>query len=352
MDLNNIDRMREIDTEGMIDHINDLPDQLATAWDLGQNLELSEWKGITQALIAGMGGSAIGADLTSAYVAPVCKAPIFVLRDYNLPAWVKGEDTLVICSSHSGNTEETLSVFEETTNRGCRVLAISTGGTLAKRANEQGYPLWKFDHDFQPRAAVGFSFGLLLSVFYRLGLIPDPSKELAEAVEAMKSQQKDFLPEIEDALNPAKRLAGQLVGRWVTVWGAELLAPIAQRWKGQMNEIAKTQASFEVLPEGDHNSFQGIYQPESQFGAAMDIFLCSKHNHPRNQLREEFTRKGLMLEGRNTDFYKAKGKSRLANMWTALHFGDYVAFYLAMAYGADPSPVPVLIELKRQMKEA
>lgn len=352
MDLNDLDRMREIDTEGMIDHINDLPDQLTTAWDLGQELELPAWEGITQALIAGMGGSAIGADLTSAYVAPVCKSPIFALRDYNLPAWVKGENTLVICSSHSGNTEETLSVFEETTNRGCRVLAISTGGTLARRANEQGYPLWQFDHDFQPRAAVGFSFGLLLSVFYRLGLIPDPSQDVAEAVEAMKAQQKDLLPEVEDALNPAKRLAGQLVGRWVTVWGAELLAPIARRWKGQINEIAKAQASFEVLPEGDHNSFQGICQPESQFGAATDIFLRSGHNHPRNQLRDEFTRKGLMLEGRNTDFYKAKGKSRLANLWTALHFGDYVSYYLAMAYGVDPTPVPVLVELKKQMKEA
>ena len=352
MDLNNIDRMREIDSEGMIDHINDLPDQLATAWDLGQKLELPEWKGITQVLVAGMGGSAIGADLTSAYIAPICKAPIFVLRDYTLPAWATGENTLVICSSHSGNTEETLSVFEETTDWGCRVLAISTGGTLASRAKEQGYPLWQFDHDFQPRTAVGYSFGLLLSVFYRLGLIHDPCQEVAEAVEAMKSQQKDLLPEVEDVLNPAKLLTGQLVGRWVTVWGAELLAPIARRWKGQINEVAKTQASFEVLPEGDHNSFQGIYQPESQFGAAMDIFLVSGHNHPRNQLRDEFTRIGLMLEGRNTYFYKAKGKDRLADMWTALHFGDYVAFYLAMAYGVDPSPVPVLIELKRQMKDA
>ncbi len=351
MDLNNVDRMKELDPEKMIDHINRLPDQLLSAWHLGQTLDLPKWEGIDNVLIAGMGGSAIGADLLAAYVQAFCTVPITVYRDYQLPAWASNDRTLVICSSHSGNTEEVLSVLEDVLKTDCKVMGISTGGGLAEKAKSEGFPIWLFEHNFQPRAAVGFSFGLLLAVFFRLGLIPDPSTDLEETIEEMKKQQVSLHPEVVDTSNPSKRLAGQLMGRWITFWGAESMAPIARRWKGQINENAKVQASFEILPEADHNAIQGIMQPEAQFGATMNIFLNSKDNHPRNKLRAEFTRMTFMLEGQNTDFYKANGKSALAQMWTTIHFGDYVSYYLAMAYGVDPSPVPMLVEFKNKMKD-
>ena len=119
-----------------------------------------------------MGGSAIGADLLAAYAAPLCQVPIFVQRGYHLPAWIEGTEVLVITSSHSGNTDETLSVFDQVSTRNCRILALCTGGKLAEAAASKNIPWWTFDHHGQPRAAVGYSFGLLLALITRLGLDP------------------------------------------------------------------------------------------------------------------------------------------------------------------------------------
>jgi glucose/mannose-6-phosphate isomerase len=352
MNLNDTELFSKIDTQNIIDYINNLPDQLAEAWALGNAHAIPNWQGIKQVIIAGMGGSAIGGDLLSAYVSPLSTVPVFVHRNYQLPAWVNGEDTLVICSSHSGNTEEVLTVFHDAVERKCKILAITTGGKLEAGAKEAGAAIWKFVFDFQPRAAVGFSFGLLLAAFAKLGFIEDQSEQIADAVAEMKKQQQSFYPEVPDTQNPAKRLAGQFMNRWVTIWGAQFLAPVARRWKGQINELAKAQASFEELPEADHNALQGVPFPEDLSGKTMSLWLKAPGNHPRNQLREDFTRKIIMLEGYNSDFVLGVGDSILAQMWTVLHYGDYVSYYLAMSYHVDPTPVPILIDLKGKMASA
>lgn len=350
MNLNDTKRFKELDPQDMAGHINGLPEQLAAAWKLGQSLDLPAWKGIRQVLVAGMGGSAIGADLVAAYGEPALKAPLVTHRAYGLPAWAAAEETLVICSSHSGNTEETLSALEAAKAQGSRVLAISTGGALADAAAKAGYPVWKFDHSGQPRTAVGYSFGLLLAALTRLGLHPDASDEVADAVAAMQEQQQSLLPQVPDTQNSSKRMAGQFMGRWITIYGAGLLAPVARRWKTQINENAKAVASFELLPEADHNTLQGMAQPEGEFRATMAIFLRAKLNDERDERRAHLTRMAVMVEGQNTDTVEAQGDTRLANMWTALHYGDYTSYYLAMAYGVDPTPVPMLDELKEKMK--
>jgi glucose/mannose-6-phosphate isomerase len=299
-----------------------------------------------------MGGSAIGADLVAAAVLDRCPVPVIVHRDYDLPGFAAGPETLVICSSHSGNTEETLSSFQAALENGCRVLAVCTGGKLSEKAREAGVPVWQFEHQGQPRAAVGFSFGLLLGALCRLGLVPDVGDEIAGAVSAMKSQQAALLAEVSVPQNPAKRLAGQLMGRWVTVFGSGVLAPVARRWKGQINEIAKAVANFEFIPEADHNALAGVLHPEEVIPPhVMTLFLRAPSDHPRNRLRLSMTRKTYMLEGMNVDGYTARGDSPIAHIWTALHFGDYLAYYLAMAYGVDPTPVTALQSLKAALKD-
>jgi glucose/mannose-6-phosphate isomerase len=281
-----------------------------------------------------------------------CSVPVFVHRDYGLPAFAKGPETLVICSSHSGNTEETLDAFETALENDCCVLVVCTGGKLAEKAKAAGVPVWKFAHNGQPRAAVGYSFGLILGALSRLGLVPDASEVVAEAVKAMKSQQKAIAAESPVSNNPAKRLAGQLVGRWVTVFGAGVLTPVARRWKGQINEVAKAVANFEFIPEADHNTLAGVLNPPEVVPPhVISLFLRAPSDHPRNKLRMKITRKTYMLEGLNADGYMAKGDTPLAHIWTALHFGDYVAYYLAMAYGVDPTPVDALINLKAALKK-
>lgn len=374
MNLDNFSSFKSLDPQNMFGEIDSLPEQVQRAWNLGLSQpfsltdRLSPPASIRQVVISGMGGSAIGADLLASYLAPVCKIPVFVHRDYGLPVWARGSETLVIASSHSGNTEETLDSFEAALKNGCRLLAISTGGELAKRATQKGIPLWIFEHKGQPRAAVGFSFGLLLAAFSRLGLIapsekittacPDgQAREIVTTVEAMKKQQENLHAEVAVAQNPAKRMAGQLVGRWVNVFGSGLLAPVARRWKTQINEIAKAGAGFESLPETDHNTLAGLSNPKDVLSHTFGIFLrapseATNSIHPRNRLRADLTRQAFMLKGLNTEVYDAQGDTPLAHMWTALHFGDYLAYYLAMAYSVDPTPVEALEKFKVDMKAA
>lgn len=347
MILDNWESFSEIDTAGMYSEILGLPDQLLHAWEVGKRNPLPDWSGITRVVIAGMGGSAIGGDLLISYALPLASIPVVIWRNYDLPGFAVGENTLVICSSHSGNTEEVLSAFDSAVEADTRILAVTTGGELAIRAEEAGVHLWTFEHSGQPRAAVGYSFGLLLAAFSRLGFIPDPSKELREAVGLMKEKQVNLKMELPAANNPAKRLAGQLMGRWPSVVGADHLAPVARRWRTQINEIAKAVGQFDELPESDHNMVAGVEHPGDLFGTTMVVFLRGKKYHPRNLIRTDATKELLMVSGMNTDLVEARGETRLAEQWTTLHFGDYVAYYLAMAYQVDPSPVHTIQELKR-----
>ncbi|MBU0510219.1 MAG: bifunctional phosphoglucose/phosphomannose isomerase [Chloroflexi bacterium] len=352
MNLDDFSSFPKIDLQDMLAEIDGLPDQLQAAWDFGQTLSLPEWEGISRVLIAGMGGSAIGADLLAAYAAPHCPVPIFVHRDYALPAWVRGPETLVIASSHSGNTEETLSAFEQAVANKCCLLAVTRGGKLAAVAQEAGAAVWKFEHEGQPRAAVGYSFGLLLAVFTHLGLLPDPADELQNAIAAMRKQQIHLRADVPVTGNPAKLMAGQCINRWVAVMGAGILTPVARRWKGQISELAKAWGQFEFLPEANHNTLAGVVNPEDALARTMVIFLRARSNYPRNQLRTELTKQILMLEGLNTDFIDSQGDTALSQLWTALHFGDYFAYYLAMAYDTDPTPVEAIEGLKVRLQEA
>ncbi len=350
MNLDDRDRIRELDAENLLPKIDDLPSQLHEAWERGAGLPLPKVGPLRQVVIAGMGGSAIGGDLLAAYAEPLAKIPLIVWRDYDLPAFAEGPETLVIASSHSGNTEETLSAFERARESGAAVLALTTGGALAKAAEAGGAPLWRFDHPGPPRASVGASFGLLLALMHRLGVLPDPSEEVAGAAAAMRMQQETLRLEVPVVKNPAKRMAGQLMGRWPTILGSGILAPVARRWRTQISELAKSVAQFEVLPEADHNMLAGTQHPEALFGGTMALFLRGTAEHPRNRLRGKLSREVLMVEGFNTDTVHAQGETRLAQQWTALHFGDYVGFYLAMAYGVDPTPVDALEDLKVRLQ--
>lgn len=350
MNLDDLKRFKELDTLDMLGEIDGLPNQLLRAWELGQSQPLPELPTLTSVVISGMGGSAIGADLVAAAVQATCGVPVIVHRDYGLPVFARGKSTLFIASSHSGNTEETLDSFDAARKQDCSIVAVTTGGELARRAAD--LPIWTFEHEGQPRAAVGYSFGLLLALFARLKLIPDPAREVMSAVDAMNESQEQLRADVLAAQNPAKREAGQLVGRWVTVFGAGILAPVARRIKTQINEIAKAGANFEFLPEADHNALAGTEHPEEVMAPrTVSLFLRSPSDHPRNRKRIELTKQTYMLDGLNTDFLDARGDTPLAHMWTLIHFGDYLAYYLAMAYGVDPTPVEALANFKQAMKE-
>ena len=352
MDLDNLQHLKELDSKNILAEIDGLPDQLAAAFALGTQLTLPDWKDIRHVLIAGMGTSALGGDLLAAYLASSAPMPVTVHRDYSLPEWARGAGVLVIASSHSGDTEETLDAFESARKNGCRILAISTGGELAERAKQNDVPVWTFPHKGAAGAALGYSFGLLLALVSRLGLIPSQTEAVAGAVEAMKQSQEHWRVDVPIVTTPAKREAGQLMGRWVTVMSPVMLAPAAQRIKMQINLLARAGANVEILPEANHDALAGLVLPEDvMMPHTMTLFLRAPSDPRRIRHRTDLTKRHYMLEGLNTDFINARGDTPLAHLWTLILFGDYLAYYLAMCYGVNPSSVDALEDFKRSLKE-
>lgn len=350
-DLDHPDRFREIDSGDMLAWIDGLPGQLETAYRTGLVLPLPAQTPIRAVVLTGIGGSIIAADLFAAYAASSSPLPIFVHRDYELPAWARGDQVLVVAMSLTGNAEETLAAVDSAHRNGCQVIVFSRGGGLVSLAEAKKDIVWKVDFAGPPRTAVGWFFGLLLALFFRLGLIPDPASELMAAIESMQAQQAQISVRVPIRQNPAKRLAGQVVDRWVDVFGSGLLAPVARRWKGQIAELAKAWAQFDPLPEADYTTVEGILNPPDLIPKAYAIFLHSSSDHPRNQLRTKLTQQTMMLEGIPTDIISARGTGNLEQIWTVLHYGDYFAYYLAMIYGVDPNPVDRIRAIQDEMAE-
>lgn len=356
MNLDDLEVIARCDAGDMHKWMMSLPQQCEDAWAATRALELpAEFGQARHVVIAGMGGSAIGGALLQALAAPECPVPITVVRDYALPAFVRGPEMLVIASSYSGNTEETLAAFEEARGRGVRLLAQTAGGALAERANAYGVPIVPMPVAApapQPRAVVGYSFVTLAGILQRLGLVSDKTADVQEAAELTRAGTAQFKAETPAVRNPAKRLAGQLVGRIPAVYGADLLAPLARRWKGQFNENAKTWSEFEVLPEQNHNAIAGILCPPDLMTRVAVIILVSTLYSPRIRRRCDVTRELLMQQGILVDEVRARGTSRLAQMLSILQYGDFASFYLAMAYAVDPTPIPPIALLKQELARA
>lgn len=351
MNLDDLDRMRAIDVDDMLSHIDALPDQLDNAWEAAPALPLPESHQAPRLIVlCGMGGSAIGGDLAAAVVAPTSPAPFVVLRGYDLPAFVAGPETLVIASSHSGNTEETLSAVEIARERGTRLLAVTTGGQLAEHAARHGYPLWQFDYKSQPRAALGWSLGLLLGLADRLKLAPGLGDDLPAAVALLRETAQGYGAGSGLATNPAKRTAGQLIGRVPVFVGAGIFEPVARRWKCQLNENAKVWAEYEPMPETNHNAVAAIGFPADNSVQLSAIFITSPaQDHPRVRLRHELMYTMCLQNGIMADTFQPQGDTPLARLLHAIQFGDYLSYYTAIGYGADPTAIAPIVELKDQL---
>lgn len=347
--LDDVATYERLDPAGARERIAELPRQCRDAWELSRRLDLPSALRKAQAVVVlGMGGSAIGGALVAGLVAEDCPVPILSVGGYDLPACA-GPDWLVVASSYSGNTEETLSTLDQALARGCPVIGVTTGGRLATMAEERGFPLIRFDYHSTPRAALGYSFTLILGLLCRLGLLPDYGPDLEEAIEVMEAWQKEIRPQVPTPRNPAKRMAGQLVDRLPVVYGAGFLAPVARRWKGQFNENGKNWAFWEELPELNHNAVVGYGLPEGIRERVAVLMLRSSFDHPLIQARWEATQELLLQEGVMMDVVWGRGESRLAQMLSLIHFGDYVSLYLAMLNESDPTPVPPIDWLKQRL---
>jgi len=340
---------RNTDPGGMLAQLHGFTGQCRSAWQKARDFKLPrDYRSIDKIVIMGMGGSAIGGDLAAELAGPESPIPILVLRDYELPAHAD-RHTLVIGSSYSGNTEETLAVFEGAHERGCLLVALATGGRLAGLAKAWNVPLVSFQYRSQPRAATGYMLVSLLGILRALEIIGDLTSALDEATALMAGRLRELEPSSPQAHNPAKQLALDLYGRVPVVVGAGPLAPVARRWKSQINENSKGWSYFEAMPEIDHNAASGIHFPPGLAEQMCMIFLAGATTHPRNRLRFELTQQ--LFEGQSIRCRRIEtpGQTTLAQILTAIQLGDYVSVYLAALYDTDPTAIEDIAGLKRRM---
>jgi glucose/mannose-6-phosphate isomerase len=351
MNLDDRNAFRTLDPQDLRAHLDNLPTQLDAAWKHGQNLPLpGSFQRVDRIVVAAMGTPAVSGDLLVALLADSCNVPIFVCRGYDLPAFADGQRTLVIIASHTGNTEETLSLWELADARGTQILALTSSAALAEQVEQRGGTVWLYEYEGYSRTALGWIFGLLLVLVNRLGLVRNLAAEVAETVEMLQARVPVLGIDGVVGKNPAKRLAGQMIGRIPVIYGSGILAPVARRWKMQLNENAKTWAQFEQLPEINHNASAGITFPRPLMTKVSVVILSSpQYDHPRVALRQTFTKEMYLQQGIAVDVIKMRGNSPLGQMLSGVQYGDYVSYYVAMGYGVDPAPTPSLAELKERL---
>lgn len=361
------DPFRPNDPGDMLARIREFPRQVEDAWGIvsGLDIERELARDVRQVLVAGMGGSAIGADLVSGLVADQCPLPIHVHRSYGVPAWVD-RHTLFIASSYSGNTEETLDAWDAAVDAGAKCIAITTGGELARRAQAAGATAIGFDYGAQPRAALGYSFTLVYGLLARLGWLEDAETALRTGLEFLESAAGQWEPDACLEVNFAKRIAKNYSGRIPVMIAAGHLAPVARRWSTQLNENTKSWAFWQELPELNHNLIVGLRHPRKANSIAAGestprevadtvhiTLLRSPHYRDRIVRRLEITEEVLSSSGFDcSDVTAPTGADRLAELFWMVWLGDYVSYYLACLYGEDPTPVETIELLKRRLRES
>lgn len=348
--IESVEAIKKADPGEMLTKIKDLPLQIRDAWKIVQAATLPPAYGdVRNITILGMGGSAIGGEFAGAILADELKVPLTVHRDYGIPGYI-GRDSLVIVSSFSGNTEETLSGFDEAKKRGAKILAITTGGKIGEEAKALRLPLITFGYHAQPRAALGYSLTLVLGVLGKLGFARDMGKEIDQALTDLAKLEERVHEGART--NDAKKLAAELYGRIPVVFGAGAMGVMARRVKDQWNENAKNWAHYDVMSELNHNAVVGFPHPPIARDAQTVLLLRSRRDNPRHQLRFDVTKELLdraQIPHRDLEF---DGDSLLSEILQMTYFTDYVSFYVALLNGADPSPVTSIDYLKDRLAKA
>lgn len=350
MDLNKDSSFPKIDKDHMIGHIIDFPVQCEKAFEDMKSFALpTPYVKVKNVVVLGMGGSAIGGDLAKSLAQNTSNIPIYVLRDYQLPAFVNS-DSLVIGSSYSGQTEETLSAFQQAGEKGAKLVVISTGGTISSIGRKYKAPIYQIDYGSQPRAALGFSFIPTLAIFKKIGLVDLSDEDIKESILLLKGFERKLRSEIPIDDNLAKQIALKIFNKIPLIYGSGTLTEVARRWKTQINENAKTSAYYETIPELCHNSVVGFDLPANLKDEVFVIILQSKFDHPRNKLRQSVIIS--LLEKKQISYHVIdlhQSSSAFSEMLLSITLGDYASYYLAMLNNIDPTPVDVIGFLKDQL---
>lgn len=339
-----------LDPRGMGDRIDGLAAQIRAGAGIAEPLlDRVVPRRPRRAVLFGMGGSAIAGDLVRSLLDREGSAPFHVVRHYEPPDWLTPEDFLVF-SSYSGETEETVTAYRSLRRLGAPSCVLSTGGTLARLADEDGVPRAVLPAGHPPRAALGYSASTLLHVVSHLLLVADAAARLEAAARSVEEVASACGRHVLQSRNPAKQLALRLAGRAVIVLSNErTLGPVALRWKGQLNENAKHLAWASTLPEMNHNEVDGYVAPRSVVRSFAAVILRDPNDHPRVSARFEWLEPYLRGKGVLVETVEVKGTDVMARLLSGAAIGDWVSYYLALAHGHDPSALPGVESLKRAL---
>jgi len=342
---------QSIDKQDMAKAIYDFPDQLDEALNIGKKFSpVNKFKDIRNIVVAGMGGSAIGGDVCRVLLAKELTVPFVVNRNYALPNWVN-EHTLVICSSYSGNTEESLSAYEDAEERDAMICGISTGGVLSEKLQENGHDVISIPAGLQPRAALAYSFVPMLFHLIQQDLIKESVlNDINETIKLLRSKRDEY--STENVKNPAVQLAKNIYTTIPIIYGtSDSTAIAAIRLKGQFSENAKMLAYYNELPEMNHNEIMGWENNANGLKHLCVLWLKDEKDHDRIQLRQGITQKIIEEKIKNQHTIQVDGSSANSRFLHMIHFGDWVSYWCAILHETDPTPVAQIMFLKDELSK-
>mgnify|MGYP006077143021 CR=1 FL=1 len=320
--------------------IANLPNQIREAIQIGESTEFNATdKSISSILVCGLGGSGIGGKIVSLLLKKDLKVPFLCINDYEVPAWVN-ENTLVIASSYSGNTEETLAAVTVCKSRGSEITVITSGGTILEMAKENNWNCFIVPGGEQPRAMLAYSLVQQVYILERYALISNQNTIDLAGV-------PDFI-EVEGAgiRDEALRLATAFHGKRPIIYAGNDFEGICVRWRQQINENAKELAWHHVLPEMTHNELVGWAGGSN---VHVPLFLSSNLNHPRTNRRWEICKEVIAKYTDTVLEMTAKGQNKITQNFYLIHLGDWVSYLMSEIKQIDPVEVEVISHLKDEM---
>jgi len=354
VDLDDEKEVGKLDKSNMLSSIEALGKQVSQTWDEMKYFDLPEdYKEIDSVVVSGMGGSNLGCEIIQSLYFESFPVSLRLVRGYHLPKYVNHR-TLVILSSYSGSTEETLSCGKEALERGAKIIGIATGSKLEAFCNERHLPFFKINPVNnpcgQPRMGLGYSIIAQFGIFSKLGLIEIGDGDIDKVVYLLQENNKRYGIEAPKNRNNAKIFAKELVDRIVIYMSSEFLFGISYAIRNQLNENAKHFGAVYEIPEINHHLMEGLKFPEKNIDSLTVLLLNSDLYDKNNMLRIDITKE--VLKQNHIDFleFNAMSESKLFQAFEVLGFGSYLNFYISMLHGLDPSPIPYVDYFKKELE--
>ncbi len=354
--LNSREEIAKLDRSQVLLSIEQLGSQVQQIWEIAKGLQIDpSYKNVTNVVVAGMGGSALGTHVIQTVFKDELRVPVTIVPDYEMPQFVN-ENTLVIASSYSGSTEETLAATEDAIKKGAKITGITSGGKLAELLRSHGFPVLTFDPTFnpsgQPRMGLGYSIFGQIALFAQCGLLKIDDDSYSKVLAAIAEAHLLSGMNISADANPAKILAFEFATRIPVVTVAQHLEGVGHVFANQLNENSKTYSEYRVIPEINHHLMEGLGFPKQTEDALLFFIVHSELYGANNALRVSLTEQVLEKNSIEHRSLTLKTHSKLEQAFEMLTFGAYVSFYLAMLHGLDPAPIPWVDWFKNELKKA